>query len=58
MSVAYPPDAPVSAPTREPPAPPVPRYTPAAPLPTTGPPSVPPPPVAPARPSGGVVSGF
>jgi hypothetical protein len=58
MSVAYPPEAPVSPPTRDPPAPPVPPNTPVAPEPMTGEPSVPLPPVAPARPSGGVVGGL
>lgn len=58
MSVAYPPEAPVSPPTRQPPAPPAPPYTPVAPEPMTGESSVPPPPVAPARPSGGVVGGL
>src|SRR5690242_15544696 len=68
MSVAYPPEAPVSVPppTREPPAPPAPPYTPPAPTPlappatayTQGAPTPPAPPMAPARPSGGVVAGL
>ena len=58
MSVVYPPEAPVSPATREPPAPPAPPYTTAAPKPMTRALSEPPPPVAPARASVGVVAGL